>query len=46
MVAKAGGYYGSAFKGDREVTQGNLLSLTIFNVMVNVVVWNWVTVMV
>ena len=38
MVAKAGGYYGKAFKGDREVTQGDLLSPTILNVVVDAVV--------
>ena len=46
MVARAGGYYGAAFKGDQGVTQGDLLSPTIFNVVVDVVVSHWVTVMV
>ena len=46
MVARAGGYYGAAFKGDQGVTQGDLLSPTIFNVVVDVVVIHWVTVMV
>ena len=43
MVAKAGGYYGDAFKGARGVTQGKPLSPTIFNVVVDVLVRHWVT---
>ena len=43
MVARAGGYYGDAFKGAQGVTQGYLLSPTIFNVVVDVVVRHWVT---
>ena len=46
MMAHAGGYYVVAFKGSRLVTQGNPLSPTIFNVMVDAVVRNWVMVMV
>ena len=38
MVARAGGYYGEAFKGARGVTQGDPLSSTIFNVVVDAVV--------
>ena len=38
MVARAGGYYGTAFGEERVVTQGNPLSPTIFNVVVDVVV--------
>ena len=38
MVARAGGYYGEAFKGARGVTQGDPLSPNIFNVVVDVVV--------
>ena len=41
MVARAGGYYGEAFKGARGVTQGDLLSPTIFNVVVYAVVRHW-----
>ena len=41
MVVRAGGYYGADFKGERGVTQGNLLSPTIFNVVVDTVVWHW-----
>ena len=43
MIARAGGYYGTAFKGARGVTQGNPLSPTIFNVLVDVVFCHWVT---
>ena len=43
MVAQAGGYYGDAFKGARGVTQGNPLSPTIFNVVVDAVFHHWVT---
>ena len=42
MVARAGGYYGTAFRGERGVTQGDPLSPTIFNVVVDVVVQHWV----
>ena len=37
MVARAGGYYGEYSKGARGVTQGNTLSPTIFNVVVDAV---------
>ena len=43
MVARAGGYYRTAFKGAWGVTQGNPLSPTIFNVVVDAVVRHWVT---
>ena len=42
MVARAGGYYGTRFKGERGVTQGGPLSPTIFNVVVDAVVRHWV----
>ena len=42
MVARAGGYYGEAFKGAMGVTQGDPLSPTIFNVVVDVVVRHWI----
>ena len=38
MVARAGGYYGTAFWEECGVTQGDLLSPTIFNVVVDAVV--------
>ena len=41
MAARAGGYYGAAFKGERGVTQGDPLSPTIFNVVVDAVVRHW-----
>ena len=43
---KAGGYYGSAFHGSRGATQGDTLYPIIFNDVVDMVVWNWVAVMV
>ena len=42
MVARAGGYYGEYFKGARGVTQGDPLSPTIFNVVVDAVVRHWI----
>ena len=42
MVARAGGYYGKSFKGFRGVTQGDPLYPTIFNVVVDTVVRQWV----
>ena len=42
MVARAGGYYGTDFQGERGVTQGDPLSPTIFNVVVDAVVRHWV----
>ena len=41
MVAKAGGYYGKPFCRERAVTQGDPLSPTIFNVVVDAVVRHW-----
>ena len=43
MVAREGGYYGTGFKGERGVTQGDPMSPTIFNVVVDAVVRHWVT---
>ena len=43
IVARSGGYYGTGFKGERGVTQGDPLSPTIFNVVVDEVVRHWVT---
>ena len=42
MVARAGGYYGTSFKEKRGVTQGNPLSPTIFNVVVDAFFCHWV----
>ena len=43
MVARAGGYFGTGFKGARGMTQGDPLSLTIFNLVVDAVVRQCVT---
>ena len=43
MVARAGGYYGTDFQGARGVAEGDPLPPTIFNVVVDAVVCNWVT---
>ena len=43
VVARAGGYYGTGLKGERGVTQGNPLSPTISNVVVDVLVRHWFT---
>ena len=40
MVARAGGDCGTEFQGVREVTQGDPLPPTIFNVVVDAVVRN------
>ena len=42
LAARANRYYGTAFKGERGVTQGDPLSPTIFNVVVDAVVRHWV----
>ena len=41
MAARSGGYYGTAFKGEQGVTQGDPLSPTLFNVVVDAVVRHW-----
>ena len=46
MLARAGGYYGTGFKGARGVTQGDPLLPTIFNVVMDAVVCHWVTLVV
>ena len=42
LVCRASGYYGRAFKSDRGVTQGGPLSPTIFNLMVDAIVREWI----
>ena len=44
MADKADGYFRRPFKGYQCVTQGNPLSPTIFNVVVDAVIRHWVTV--
>ena len=46
MVARVGGYYRAAFKEACGLTQGDSLSPTIFNVVVDAMVRHWGTVMV
>ena len=46
MVARVGGYYRAAFKEACGLTQGDPLSPTIFNVVVDAMVRHWGTVMV
>ena len=43
MVAQAGGYYETAFRGEIGVTQGDPLSPIVFNVVVDTVIRHWVT---
>ena len=43
MMERVGGYYGSVFQVARGVTQGDMLSPTIFNVVVDALVRHWVT---
>ena len=43
MVAKASGYFGRPFKGYLGVAQGDPLSPTISNVVVDAVINQWVT---
>ena len=43
MVAREGGYYGTAFQGARGMTKGDPLSPTIFNLLVDAVVRLWMT---
>ena len=43
MVARAGGYFRTGFKGARGVTQGDPLSPAIFNVVEDAVVRHWFT---
>ena len=41
MVVRAGGYYVAPFRGEIGVTQGDRLLPTIFNVVVDAVVFHW-----
>ena len=41
MVARAGSYCGTLFKGQRGITQGNPLHPTIFNLVVDTVISHW-----
>ena len=43
MMARAGGYYGSAFQGFRGVNQGDLLPPTILNMVVGALVCHWIS---
>ena len=43
MVARAGRYYRTVFRWEIGLTQGDPLSPTIFNVVVDAVVQHWVT---
>ena len=42
LVCRASGYYGRVFQSERGVTQGGPLSPTIFNLMVDAIVREWV----
>ena len=41
MVTRAGHYYGTPFKGNRGVIQGDTISPTIFNMVANAAIWHW-----
>ena len=45
LVCRASGYYGRPFRARRGVTQGGPLSPTIFNLMVDAIVREWVRVL-
>jgi hypothetical protein len=44
VVSRLGGYHGKPFEADRGVTQGDIVSPTIFNVVIDAVVRYWLTV--
>ena len=46
MIARSGVYFGTPFKVQCVVTQGELLSPTIFNVVVDGVLYHWALVIV
>jgi hypothetical protein len=41
VVAKQQGYYGKPFRSERGTTQGDIVSPTIFNIIVDAVVRAW-----
>jgi hypothetical protein len=41
VVARQQGYYGESFKSERGTTQGDIVSPTIFNVVIDAVVRSW-----
>ena len=43
IVDRVGRYYGTPLKVHRRVTQVDHLPLTIFNMVVDVVIYHWVT---
>jgi hypothetical protein len=43
VVAKQGGHFGVAFPATRGVTQGDIVSPTIFNIVVDAIVRHWLT---
>ena len=46
MVANAGGCYGNPLEGYQGVTQGDLLSPMLFNVVIKALICHWITVVV
>ena len=46
IISRAGGYYGTVFQVAHGVTQGDPLSPTIFNVVVDTLVQHWVAVVI
>ena len=43
VVSKMGSYHGDAFQAERGVTQGDIVSPTIFNVVVDTIIRYWLT---
>ena len=43
IACRASGYYGQVFKARRGVNQGGSLSPTVFNLMVDAIVREWIT---
>jgi hypothetical protein len=41
VVARQQGYYGQPFKAERGTTQGDIVSPTIFNIIVDAVIRDW-----